>query len=80
MSTIDATISMMQGMTEASQMKVLDYVKLVYREETAPGPFEPLSAEEILDKLAIGRAQNQAGEGIPFDEAMRRIGRENGFI
>lgn len=80
MSTIDAAVSMMQGMSEASQLKVLDYVRLVYSADTAPSPFEPLSADEIMKKLAVGRAQNEAGEGIPFDEAMRKIGVENGFI
>ena len=80
MSVIDATISMMQGMTEAGRQKVLDYVKLIYSADTAPSPLEPLSADEIVAKLAIGREQNQAGEGIPFNEAMKRIGMENGFI
>lgn len=80
MSTIDAAVSMMQGMSEASQLKVLDYVRLVYSADTAPSPFEPLSADEIMEKLAVGRAQNEAGEGMPFDEAMRKIGVENGFI
>lgn len=80
MSTIDAAVSMMQGMSEASQLKVLDYVRLVYSADTAPSPFEPLSSDEIMEKLAVGRAQNEAGEGIPFDEAMRKIGVENGFI
>lgn len=80
MSTIEATVSMMQRMTENSQRKVLDYVKLVYSAETAPSPYAPLSGDEIMEKLAVGRAQNEAGEGIPFDEAMRRIGVENGFI
>ncbi len=80
MSTIDVAVSMMQGMSEASQLKVLDYVRLVYSADTAPSPFEPLSADEIMKKLTVGRAQNEAGEGIPFDEAMRKIGVENGFI
>ncbi len=40
---------------------------------------KPMSAEEIMKKLAVGREQNERGEGIPFDEAMRKIGEENGF-
>lgn len=80
MSIIDATVSMMQGMTEAGRLKVLDYVKLVYSADMVPSPIEPLSADEIMAKLAIGRAQNQAGEGIPFNDAMKKIGMENGFI
>ncbi|MCC8101516.1 MAG: hypothetical protein LIP11_04395 [Clostridiales bacterium] len=80
MSTIEATISMMQEMTENSRKKVLDYVKLIYTADTTPSPFAPLSGDEIIEKLALGRAQNEAGEGIPFDEALKRIGVENGFI
>ncbi|MCD8045751.1 MAG: hypothetical protein LUE90_03710 [Clostridiales bacterium] len=80
MSTIDAAVSMMQGMSEAGRVKVLDYIRLVYSADTAPSPFEPLSADEIMEKLAIGRAQNETGKGIPFDEAMKKIGVEHGFI
>ncbi len=80
MGTIEATVSLMQEMTEASQKKVLDYVKLVYSADTASGPFAPLSGDEIMEKLETGRTQNEAGEGIPFDDAMKRIGVENGFI
>ncbi|MCD8006030.1 MAG: hypothetical protein LUF29_03505 [Oscillospiraceae bacterium] len=36
-------------------------------------PFSKLSADEILSRLAIGREQNEAGLGIPFDEAMEEI-------
>ncbi len=48
--------------------------------DAMPSPFEPMSSDEIMEKLAIGREQNTAGEGIPFDEAMRRIGTENGLV
>ncbi|MCD8347713.1 MAG: hypothetical protein LUD16_07115 [Lachnospiraceae bacterium] len=76
MSTIEATVSLMQGMTETSRQKVLDYVKLIYNADTTSNPFAPLSADEIMEKLAVGRAQNKAGEGIPFGEGMKRIGVE----
>lgn len=80
MGIIEATVTMMQEMTETGREKVLDYVKLVYTADISPSPLAPLSADEIMNKLAIGRAQNEAGEGIPFDEAMKKIGVENGFI
>ncbi|MCD7957723.1 MAG: hypothetical protein LUG93_18640 [Lachnospiraceae bacterium] len=69
MSAIAATVSMMQEMTEAGRKKVLDYVKLLYSAEIVQNPFEPLSADEIMERLAIGRAQNEAGKGIPFNES-----------
>ncbi len=80
MTTIEAAVSMLQEMSETSRLKVLDYIKLLYSADTASSPFEPLSADEIMAKLAVARAQNEAGKGIPFDEAMTRIGTENGFI
>lgn len=80
MSTIDATVFMMQAMSEASRLKVLDYVRLIYSADMAPSPFEPLSADEVMEKLAVGRAQNEAGEGILFDEALKKIGADNGFV
>ncbi|MCD7732303.1 MAG: hypothetical protein LUH56_02535 [Oscillospiraceae bacterium] len=36
--------------------------------------YSPLSADKILDKLAIGHEQNDSGLGIPFDKAMEEIG------
>ncbi|MCD8107498.1 MAG: hypothetical protein LUE20_06000 [Oscillospiraceae bacterium] len=80
MSTIEQTVSMMQAMTEESRVKVLDYVKLIYTVDATPNPYSPLSADEILSELAIGRQQSESGMGIPFDEAMREIGSENGYI
>ncbi|MCD7736113.1 MAG: hypothetical protein LUI07_03965 [Lachnospiraceae bacterium] len=62
MSAIEATVSMMQGMTETSRRKVLDYVKLVYSADIAPSLFALLSGDEIMEKLAVGRAQNEEGE------------------
>lgn len=43
-------------------------------------PFASLSADDIMEKLAKGKEQNQNGEGIPFEEAMKKIGHENHFI
>lgn len=42
-------------------------------------PFASLSADEIMEKLVIGREQNQNGEGIPFEDGMEKIGHENHF-
>ncbi|MCD7889014.1 MAG: hypothetical protein LUG23_03705 [Oscillospiraceae bacterium] len=80
MSTIEQTVSMMQAMSEESRVKVLDYVKLIYTVDATPNPYIPLSSDEILAELAVGREQNDSGMGIPFDEAMREIGVENGYV
>ncbi len=80
MSTIEQTVSMMQAMTEESRVKVLDYVRLIYTVDATPNPYSPLSADEILSELSVGCNQNDSGMGIPFDEAMREIGSENGYI
>lgn len=84
MSTIEQIVSMMQAMSEESRVKVLDYVKLIYTvdstAESLSNPYSPLSSDEILAELAIGREQNDSGLGIPFDEAMKEIGIENGYI
>ncbi len=37
----------------------------------AKTPYSPLSADEILAKIAVGREQNDSGMGIPFDDAMK---------
>ncbi|MCD7804050.1 MAG: hypothetical protein LUH03_02710 [Oscillospiraceae bacterium] len=80
MSTIEQTVSMMQAMSEESRVKVLDYVKLIYTVDATSNPYIPLSSDEILAELAVGREQNDSGMGIPFDEAMREIGVENGYV
>ncbi|MCC8013612.1 MAG: hypothetical protein LIO87_00300 [Eubacterium sp.] len=80
MNTIDMIVSMTQEMTEAGKNKVLDYVKLIYSADVTPSPFSPLSSDEILGKLELGRKQNNNSEGISFDKAIKHIGIENGFI
>ncbi len=47
---------------------------IAYDKDKKPNSFAPLSSDEILKALETGREQNNAGKGIPFEEAIKRIG------
>ena len=80
MSAIDSTISIMKRMSEENCEKVLDYVKFLYISDTIQNPYEPLSSDEILAKLALSRKQIADGKGISMEKALKKIGTEHGFI
>lgn len=61
MSTLDATVSMLEAMPEEN-------------------PFILVSQEQILSDLAESRQQIYNGKGLEMEEALKRMGKQHGFI
>ncbi len=80
MSTIEATVSIMEGMSEDARDKVLEFARSLFAAKKTKTPFVPLSEDQILEELAESRQQIANGEGIPAEVAMERMGKMHGFI
>ncbi len=80
MSTIEATVSMMEEMPEEARIKVMEYAQRFFTSRRPANPFVPLTTEQILADLDKSHRQIEAGQGIPADVAMEEIGRRHGFI
>lgn len=80
MSTIDATVSMMEAMPEDARRKVLEYTQLLFTSPRPANPFVPLTAEQIIADIEQSEREIEEGKCRPMDEALTDIGRRYGFI
>ena len=70
MSTLDATISMLEAMPEDARIKVMEFTQRLF----------PVNQEQILSDLAESRRQISNGEGLDMEDALNRMGKHHGFI
>lgn len=80
MSTIDATVSVMESMPEASRKKVLIYAQNLVLEDDPENPFLPLTKEQILHDLAISEKDYQEGRVQNFRDAIIEMRKQHGFV
>ncbi len=80
MSTLDATVSMLEAMPEDARIKVLEFTRQLFTSRKPANPFVSLSQEQILSDLAESRRQIAAGQGLDMEEALNRMGKQHGFI
>lgn len=80
MSTLDATISMLEAMPEDARIKVLEFTQQLFTSKKPANPFIPVNQDRILSDLAESRRQIAEGEGIDMKNALDRIGKQHGFI
>ncbi len=80
MSTLDATISMLEAMPEDARIKVMKYTQRLFTSRKPANPFVPISQEQILSDLAESRQQISDGKGINMEDALNRMGKQHGFI
>ncbi len=80
MSTIAATVSIMEELPEEARIKVLNYAQDLCETEEPSNPFMSLTKDQILADLDKSRQQIADGQGVSADEAMEKIGKKNGFI
>ena len=63
MSTLDATVSMLEAMPEDARIKVMEFTQKLFTSRKPANPFVPVSQEQILSDLAESRQQElHAGE------------------
>ena len=80
MSTLDATISMLEVMPEEARQLVYKYTKGLFTAYKPANPFGPVSREQVLKDLEISRQQVEDGKVQDMGEALEEMRRRHGFI
>ena len=80
MSTLEATMSMLEIMPEEARVMVLQYTQKLFSSPRPANPFTPVSEKQVLSILEESRQQIAAGRGIDMDEAMKALGEKYDFI
>lgn len=80
MSTIDATMSMLEVMPEDARKKVYEFTHELFSARKPANPFTPVSTAQVLSDLEESRQQIAAGEEIDMEQALEEMGKRHGFI
>ena len=77
MSTLEATVSMLEAMPEA-RAKVFVFTQNLFTSNKPANPFVPLTEEKVLSDLNISRQEISNGEGLNMREALMEMGKQHG--
>ncbi len=80
MSTLEATISMLEMMPEESRQMVFEYTQELFSSSQTANPFVPVSKEQILKDLELSRQQVSQGKVRNMAVALEDLRRRHGFI
>ena len=80
MSTLEATMSMLEAMPEDARLKVLAFTQQLFTAEKPANPFVPKSADSILHDLEESHSQIARGEGRNMRDALMDLGQQHGFV
>ncbi len=80
MSTIEATVSMLEVMPEEAKLLVYKYTQSLFSSKKPANPFIPLSEEQILSDLAQSRREIAEGKGLDMKDALNKMGEAHGFV
>ncbi|MEE0955942.1 MAG: hypothetical protein U0L49_09055 [Eubacterium sp.] len=80
MSTIEATLSMLEAMPEEARQKVFIYTKNLFVAKRPANPFVPKSKEQIFSDLATSEKQIAEGSCQDATAAIMDLKKEHGFI
>lgn len=80
MSTLDATVSMLETVPEDARIKVLEFTRQLFTSRKLANPFVLVGQEQIFSDLAESRQQIAAGQGLNMEDALNRMGKQHGFI
>lgn len=80
MSTLEATISMLEAMPEDARIKVMEFTQQLFTSRKPANPFIPVSQEQVLRDLTESRQQIADGQGLDMEDALNRMGKQHGFI
>ena len=80
MSTLEATVSMLETMPEDARIQVLEFTQALFTSFKPANPFKSISSENVLSDLKLSREQSENGECLDMKEALREMGRQHGFI
>ena len=80
MSTLEATISMLEALPEEARRKVFEYTQKLFVSPKPSSPYEPVGAERLFADLEESRQQFAQGMGRDAKEALDEMGRKHGFV
>lgn len=80
MSTLDATVSILEAMLKDARIKVLEFTQQLFTSRKPTNPFIPISQEQVLCDLAESRRQIADGAGLDMKDTLNRMGKQHGFI
>lgn len=80
MSTLDATVSMLEAMPEDARIKVMEFTQKLFTSQKPANPFVPAGQEQIFSDLAESRQQISEGKGLDMGNALNKIGKQHGFV
>lgn len=80
MSTVEATISVMENMTPEEQKYVYEVACEIIAARNPRNPYKPLTQQQIIDDLALSRQQVEEGKTTDAREAFTAMGEKYGFI
>ncbi len=80
MSTLDATVSMLETMPEDARILVYNFTQSLFTSKKPENPFKPLTTDMILSDLEESRKQIDEGKGVDVFDALNSMGERHGFI
>lgn len=80
MSTIDATVSMLEVMPEEARLKVFEFTQQLFVSKKQESPFVSVTVKSVLFDLAESRQQIAEGNGLDMEDALEELGKQHGFV
>ena len=80
MSTLEATVSMLEAMPEEARMKVFQYTRTMFSSIRPSNPFTPVDKASVLTDLKTSSEEFESGKGLNAKEAIEEMRRQRGFI
>ncbi len=79
MSTLDATVSMLKTLPESELMTIYDLTRRLYIKQGKNIKKEPMTEQQMLDKLDLARQHAAEGKTIEADVAVSNLRRKYGL-
>ena len=80
MSSIEATISMLEVMPEDARLLVMEYTQSLFNARKPESPYTMKTESQILNDLAESRKEIEEGMGLDMQDALKQMGADHGFI
>lgn len=79
MGTLEATVSMLQELPESELLTIHDMARRFYMKQTVQNPLEPMTEQQMFDKLAVSRKHAEEGRVMDADVAISKIKEKYGL-
>lgn len=80
MSTLDATISMLETMPEEARIRVYEYTKGLFLCRRPESPFTSITEEMVLADLEVSTEEFEDGKGKDAKSTILEMRRQHGFV